>query len=302
VTWLLAGASGFLGTALRVRLAEDGHEVVRLVRREPATSTEFRWDPDAGEVHPSALDGVDIVVNLGGVGVASRPWTTSRREAILSSRVNTTRTIAAALADRVANGSRSPVLIQASGIARYGTASGADPYTEDSPAASDFLAQVTVAWEGAAQPAIDAGVRVVFLRTSPVLDRTGGSFVPMKLAWSAGLGAKLGDGHQRMPLISLRDYLGVVEWAAATEYASGPYNLTIPQVATNGEFSDALAAAVHRPRLLAAPAVVMRTAIGELAEQLLGDVYAVPERLTGDGYVFQDPDVLTAIASALHHQ
>src|SRR6476620_8149320 len=104
VKWLLAGASGFLGKALRVRLAEDGHEVVRLVRREPATSTEFRWDPDAGELDPSALDGVDVVVNLGGVGVATRPWTASRREAILSSRVNTTRTLATALAGRVANG------------------------------------------------------------------------------------------------------------------------------------------------------------------------------------------------------
>jgi uncharacterized protein (TIGR01777 family) len=302
VNWLLAGASGFLGTALRVRLAEGGHEVVRLVRREPATSTEFRWDPDAGDVDPAALDGVDIVVNLGGVGVATRPWTASRREAILSSRVNTTRTMATALAGRVANGGRSPVLIQASGIARYGTVSGPDPYTEDSPAAADFLAQVTVAWEGAAQPAVDAGVRVVFLRTSPVLDRVGGPFLPMKLAWSAGLGAKLGDGQQRMPLISLRDYLGVVQWAASTEHASGPYNLTIPQPTTNGEFSDALAAALHRPRLLAAPARVMRTAIGELAEQLLGDVYAVPERLTSDGYVFSNPDVVTTIASALHEE
>jgi uncharacterized protein (TIGR01777 family) len=300
VKWLLAGASGFLGTALRVRLAEDGHDVVRLVRREPATSTEFRWDPDAGEVDPAAFDSVDVVVNLGGVGVASRPWTASRREAILSSRVNTTLTMATALADRVSNGGRSPVLIQASGIARYGTASGPDPYTEDSAAAADFLARVTVAWEAATRPAVDAGVRVVFLRTSPVLDRAGGPFVPMKLAWSAGLGAKLGDGRQRMPLISLRDYLGVVGWAAVTEHATGPYNLTIPQVTTNGEFSDALAAAVRRPRLLAAPAVVMRTALGELADQLLGDVYAVPERLTGDGYVFRDPDVVTTIASALH--
>jgi uncharacterized protein (TIGR01777 family) len=301
VRWLLAGASGFLGTALRVQLAEAGHEVVRLVRREPATSTEFRWDPDAGEIDPTALDRVQVVVNLGGVGVASRPWTTSRREAILSSRVNTTRTMANALAGRVTDGQRSPVLIQASGIARYGTASGPDPYTEESPAAADFLAQVTVAWEGAAQPAIDAGVRVVFLRTSPVLDRAGGPFLPMKLAWSAGLGAKLGDGRQRMPLISLRDYLSVVEWAAVTEHASGPYNLTIPQPTTNWEFSDALAAALHRPRLLAAPAVVMRTAIGELADQLLGDVHVVPERLTGDGYVFADPDVASTITSALHN-
>ena len=298
--WLLTGASGFLGTALRVRLASTGHEVVRLVRRDPATSTEFRWDPDTGQLDPAALEGVDVAVGLGGVGVASRPWTAARREAILSSRVNATRTLATAVADLATDQRRSPVLIQASGIHRYGTQSGPDPYTEDSSAAADFLAQVTVAWEGAAQPAVDAGARVVVLRTSLVLDRTGGSFLPMKLAWSAGLGAKLGDGRQRMPMISLRDYLGVVEWAATTEHASGPYNLTIPQPTTNAEFSDALAAALHRPRLLAAPAVVVRTALGELAQLLLGDLYAVPERLTGDGYVFTDPDVVTTIASALH--
>ena len=99
VKWLLAGASGFLGTALRVRLASEGHEVIRLVRRAPATATEFRWDPDAGELDSSAFDGVDAVVNLGGVGVFTGLWTEKRRAAILSSRVNTTQTMARALAD-----------------------------------------------------------------------------------------------------------------------------------------------------------------------------------------------------------
>jgi uncharacterized protein len=91
--WLLAGASGFLGTAIRVRLATEGHEVVHLVRRKPATSTEVGWDPCAGELDPSCFEGIDIVVNLGGVPVAPRPWTKSRREQILASRVNSTSTI-----------------------------------------------------------------------------------------------------------------------------------------------------------------------------------------------------------------
>ena len=138
-------------------------------------------------------------------------WTGARREAILSSRVNTTGTLARALAER---GASAPVFIQASGIGRYGAASGSEPSTEDSPAGLDYLAQVVVAWEAAAQPAVDAGVRTVFLRTSPVLDRSGGPFLPMRLAWSLGLGATLGDGRQRMPLISLDDYLGVVQWSA----------------------------------------------------------------------------------------
>jgi len=190
-------------------------------------------------------------------------------------------------------------LIQASGIARYGTTSGSEPYTEASPAAADYLAQVTTKWEAASQAAADAGVRVVVLRTSPVMDSSGGTLVPLKLAWLCGLGATLGDGTQRMPMISLRDYLGVVQWAATTEQASGPYNLTLPQPTTNAEFSDALAAALHRPRFLRVPTPIIRTALGELAGQLVGDVYAIPERLTGDGFVFSDPAVTDLVASAL---
>ncbi|HEX7209576.1 MAG TPA: TIGR01777 family oxidoreductase [Propionibacteriaceae bacterium] len=295
--WLLAGASGFLGTALRVRLAGEGQEVFRLVRREPATSTEFQWDPDSGTVDAAAFDGVDVAVNLAGVPVAPLPWTESRREQILSSRVNTTSTMARGLAAQT--DARPRTMIQMSGIARYGTTSGAEPYTEDSPAAADYLAQVTTKWEAAAKPAANAGVRVVVLRTSPVMHSSGGTLVPLKLAWSIGLGATLGDGTQRMPMISLRDYLGVVQWAATTDQASGPYNLTLPQPTTNVEFSDALAAALHRPRFLRMPTPIIRAALGELAGQLVGDVYAIPERLTGDGFVFRDPTVADLVASAL---
>lgn len=300
-TWLLAGASGFLGTALRVRLASEGHEVVRLVRREPATASEFRWDPDAGEVDPAAFAGVGTVVNLGGAAVFGGLWTQARREVILSSRISTTTTMATALAalPGSADPASRPTLIQAGGISWYGTESGDEPYTEDSPPASDFLAQVSVAWEEAAKPAVDAGVRTVLLRTSPVLDHTGGAFVPMKLAWSLGAGAVIGSGRQRMPMISLDDYLGVVQWSADSPQASGSYNLTIPNPTTNAEFTDVLARQLHRPRLLKAPAAVLRAVLGELSGQLLGDVHVVPERLQADGYRFYHPDVQSTVKAAL---
>ncbi len=134
-------------------------------------------------------------------------------------------------------------------------------------------------------------MRTALLRTSPVMAASGGAFVPMKLAWSAGLGTVIGSGRQRMPMISLEDYLRVTLWAAATPAAAGAYNLTIPEPTTNAEFTDALARALHRPRLLKAPAFVLRRALGELAEQLVGDCWAVPARLTADGYVFAAPDV-----------
>ena len=297
--WLLAGASGFLGTALRIQLAADGEDVVRLVRREPATSAERRWDPDAGELDPEVLDGVDVVVDLGGVGVFSGRWTPARRRAILSSRLSTTSTIARALAQR---GASAPVLIQASGTSWYGPRSGDEPHAEDAPPTADFLAQVAVSWEEAARPAVEAGVRVVLLRTSPVLDRSGGAFVPMRLAWSLGLGAVLGDGSQRMPMISLDDYLAVVRWASANPHAQGPYNLTIPEPTTNVAFTQALARALGRPRFLRAPAPVLRTVLGELSGQLLGDLYVVPQRLVDQGFVFTAPDVEATVAAALHRR
>lgn len=296
--WLLAGASGFLGTALRVRLAEQGHEVVRLVRREPASAAEYSWDPDAFEMNTDALAGVDAVVNLCGVGVASWPWTPERRKLLLSSRVNPSRTLAAALADVAAAGP-APVLIQAGGIAYYGTERTAVPHTEESPVGSDFLAQLVRDWEQAADPAAEAGVRVVLLRTSPVLDRSGGSFRLMKLAWSVGGGAVLGPGEQRMPMITLEDYLRFVLWAAATPTVEGPYNLTIPEPTTNAEFSDVLAEELRRPRFLRAPAGLLRLPLGELAEQLVGDVNVVPRRSLEQGFTYTAPNVRATVRAAL---
>lgn len=293
--WLLAGASGFLGTALRVRLADEGQQVVRLVRREPASMNEFAWNPATGEVDRRALDGVDVVVNLAGVGIADRPWTSARRRALLRSRVDSTDTLARA----VANTESQPVLIQASGIAYYGTERSEHPHTEDDSPAEDFLAQLVVSWEAATEPAHAAGGRVVIMRTSPVLDSSGGPFWIMKLAWSCGAGAVLGDGTQRMPMISLTDYLDFVGWAATHAEVAGPYNLTIPEPATNAEFTDILAELLHRPRLLRAPAPLIRLPLGELAEQLLGDMYVVPQRATEQGFTFRGADVRETVRLAL---
>jgi uncharacterized protein (TIGR01777 family) len=300
--WLLAGASGFLGSALRARLAGEGHEVVRLVRREPASSTEFRWDPAAGRIDGNAFPGVDVVVNLAGVNLFTRPWTTSRREQILSSRVAPTATLATVLARRAAEFGHRPVFVSQSAIGYYGGVPRRDPHTEDSPAAPGFAAQVCVQWEARTRMAADAGVRVVILRSSPVLDRSGSSFRLMWLAWSAGLGATLGNGRQRMPMISLEDWLRAVRWLVDRPEATGAYNLTIPTPTTNAEFTDALAQALGRPRILRVPAVVLKAALGELSGQMLGDMYVVPQRLQDQGFSFSAPDVRSTIDFALRRR
>ena len=159
-----------------------------------------------------------------------------------------------------------------------------------------------VDWEQATDPAIEAGVRVVIMRTAPVMDRSGGAFRLMKVCWSLGGGAELGDGQQRMPMISLDDYLRFVLWAAATPAATGPYNLTIPEPTTNAEFTDVLAEQLHRPRLLRAPAGCCDSPLGELAEQLVGDVNVVPRRSLEQGFRYAAPDVRATVRAALRGQ
>lgn len=291
---LLSGASGFLGSALRVRFAQHGHEVVRLVRRAPASASEFSWDPAHRQLDPAAFDGVDAVISLSGAGIADRPWTAKRRQVLLSSRIDTTATLSEALA---ADG-RTPVLLQASGIAWYGLTSGPEPYREGDPVGPDWLAQVTKQWEAAATPAVDAGVRVALLRTTPVLDRSGGTLKILKLPFLLGLGAQLGDGAQHMAMISLRDWLRAVDFLLA-EKVSGPVNLTIPEPTTNAVFTRELAAAVGRPAFLRAPGAVLTTALGELARTLLADQYVVPTTLTEAGFAFDAPDVASTLAVAL---
>ena len=215
--------------------------MVRLVRREPGSATEFRWDPDAGTLDDQVFDGVDAVVNLCGVGIADRPLTTKRKEIVWSSRINPTRTLAAALVARRDRAGSAPVLLQASATGLYRTDGSEQPLTESAPPGDGWIAQLVTEWESTARPADDGGVRVVLLRTSPVLDGSGGLFPLMRRAWSLGAGAKLGDGRQHMPLIQLDDYLRFVLWAAENPEASGPYNLTLPRPTTNGEFTDELA-------------------------------------------------------------
>jgi len=269
------------------------------VRREPGSATEFGWDPDAGAVDAHVFDDVDVVVNLCGVGIADRPLTTKRKELVRSSRVNPTRTLARALSAHFERTGSAPVLLQASATGLYPTDGSSEPLTEEAAAGDAWISQVVAEWERETALATERGVRVVLLRISPVIDGSGGLFPVMRRAWSLGAGAKLGDGTQHMPLIQLGDYLRFVIWAAETEEASGPYNLTLPQPTTNGEFTDELAHQLHRPRFLKAPKAILTTVLGDFAEQLVGDVWLLPQRAVDQGFNFHAADVATAIADSL---
>ena len=291
---VIAGASGFLGSHLTDRLRSDGHDVVRLVRRPAGGADESTWDPYAGVVDAGTIGGADVVINLAGAPTVGNPHSGKWARAVMESRVTTTDVLARA----IAAAPHPPAFLAGNGIAYYGD-HGAEPLDEGADSRGDaLLTRVTRAWQEATTPAAEAGARVVVLRTAPVLDKSTAPLKQLSLLFKLGLGARLGDGRQHFPVISLRDWLGAVTFLAGSDLA-GPVNLCSPMTPTNAEFTQALADAVGRKALLVAPAFVLDKLAGAMGPELLGSVNGRPEALLSAGYDFADHDVRDVIAAGL---
>ena len=290
----ITGASGLIGTALVPHLRGQGHEVVRLVRRPAQAADEITWDPAAGTVDLVALEGTDAVVNLSGAGVGDHRWTDAYKREILDSRVSSTRTIATAMT-RLSH--RPSVLVSASAIGYYGD-TGDAPVDERSPKGTGFLCDVVAAWEEAADPARDAGIRVAHPRTGLVVASEGGAWARMFPLFRLGLGGKLGSGRQYWSWISLRDELAALT-SLITGPVSGPVNLTGPNPATNGEVTAAMGRVLGRPTLLPAPAFALKAVLGEFSVEVLGSTRVLPRVLEEQGFPFADTTVESAIRAAL---
>ena len=288
----VTGASGLIGSALVPALHEAGHEVVTLVRRAPAVEHEIAWDPAAGTIDAERLAGVDAVVHLAGETIGQR-WSAGARERIRGSRVDGTGLIARTMAGL---DPRPAVLVQASGVGYYGL--GDEPITEQSPKGARFAAKVVEAWEPAAEPARDAGIRVVALRQAPILDRHEGPVGRMRLPFRLGLGGRVGSGSQWWCWVSLPDVVRVYLHALGTD-VEGAVNVVGGSV-TNREFTKELGRALHRPTVFPIPAFAVRLAFGQMGEELLlGGQRPVAERLEREGFVFHDTDLEGAMAAAL---
>ncbi|WP_030986206.1 TIGR01777 family oxidoreductase [Streptomyces sp. NRRL WC-3744] len=291
----VAGASGLIGSALVRSLTADGHEVVRLVRREPRGADEVRWDPGRSHVDAAGLTGCDVVVNLAGAGVGERRWTPEYKRLLRDSRVLGT----AALAEAAASLPRPPrVFVNGSAIGFYGD-TGDRVVDEGAPPGDGFLSALCVEWEEAAAPVAEAGVRTVFLRTGLVVARGGGAWGRLFPLFRAGLGGRLGDGRQYWSYIALHDEVAAIRHLIDDDGLSGPFNLTAPQPLTNGEITEAMARVLRRPAVLAVPAPVLRAALGEMAGDVLGSQRVVPRRLLESGFRFAFPGIDEAIRAAL---
>jgi hypothetical protein len=299
---LLSGASGLLGAALRQSLAARNLPALQLVRRPAASAAEFQWNPAALPPisHPARLEDLTAAIHLSGSNVAAHRWTPAYKREITSSRIDSTRALATTLASL-----RQPpkALLVASATGIYGNR-GDELLDEMAVPGSGFLADLCRGWESAAQPALDAGIRVVHLRFGVVLGPASknhpGALDKMLPIFRLGLGGPLGSGRQWMSWISLHDAVAAIFFALQTPYLAGPVNVTAPNPVTNAEFTRRLARQLHRPAIFAAPAFALRLALGELADEaLLSSARALPAKITAAGFQFTHPTIDLGLAAAL---
>ena len=264
--FVLAGVSGFLGTAWRDHLAREGHEVVRLVRGEALSASESRWDPYDGQVDRELVESADVVGTLSGAPLAHWPWTASYKRTFTESRVTTTQT----LAEAVAASDRKPAFVAQNGIAGYGDRGDA-PLTEESAFDADsFMGRVTR-----------------------------GAMKPLLPLFKAGLGGPVGDGSQYFSTISMPDWLRAATHLAVDDDASGVYNVSAPNATTNADFGKELGRMLHRPAVLKAPAWAIRRVVGDVSSELLNSTRVEPARLLEEGFVFEHPTLNERLAAAL---
>jgi len=305
---VIAGGSGFLGRALSARLEADAHDVVVLTRRAVAGSGRIRyvtWQPDGTAPPPDAgqpagwareVENADAIVNLAGEGIADRRWTTSRKRALLDSRVHSTRSLIAAI--RAAS-ERPQTFVQASGVGYYGVA-GDDVLDESSPPGSDFLAGLCMNWEAEARAVEALGCRLTIIRNGVVLARHGGALKRMLPPFMLFVGGPIADGRQYFSWIALDDWTGLVAWVLTTTTVSGALNGAAPEPVTNAQFSKALGRAVHRPSWLTVPGFALRLLVGELADYgLITGQRVVPKRAQSLGFEFKYPGIDAALVEAV---
>ena len=291
---LISGATGLIGTALIPELEAGGHRVTRLTR-SPRSADDAGWDPEAGTIEGD-LEGTDAVVHLAGESIAEGRWTPEKKRRILESRRKGTRL----LAERIAALRTPPrVMVSASAVGYYGDR-GNELLTEESGPGTGFLAEVCREWEAGADPAREAGIRVVHPRIGIVLSPKGGALGTTLPIFKLGAGGKIGSGRQYWSWISLDDVAGSFAHALTNEAVSGPVNVGSSNPLTNAEYTKVLGRVLNRPTVFPVPAPAARIALGGMADELLlASQRMQPARLEETGYAFRHPDLEEALRHLL---
>lgn len=297
LTIAISGASGLIGTELIPFLSTGGHRILRLVRRKGIPEKgEVSWNPFRDHLDPQDLAGTRAFVHLSGENIGQGRWTPEKKKRIIESRNRSTELIA-----RTAASMNPPpeVIVCASAIGYYGDRD-EDILTEESTCGADFISGVCSQWEDAALPAIDKGIRVVFLRIGVVLSPIGGALQRLLTPFAFGIGGKIASGRQYMSWITIDDVLGIIHRAITDSTLHGPVNVVAPNPVSNQEFTDTLGKVLRRPTFFSIPETVIRLVFGEMGKEvLLSSTRVHPEKLVDSGYSFRHPDLEGAVRHLL---
>jgi uncharacterized protein (TIGR01777 family) len=288
---LIAGGTGLIGKTLEKQFLADGFEVSILTRNEElCKQAQYRWwNPDAGKMSPNALDGIDIVVNLCGAGIADKPWTAKRKEELHDSRVKP----ALLLLDAAKKSGKIKHYISASGINCY-TVNTPNQVNEDDAYGTDYLSRLVHEWEYASLQ-FEALCPVTLLRISAVLSENGGALKKLKPLFKWGLGSPLGTGKQPFTWVHEKDLVRAILHITENQLA-GAYNICGKTV-SNELFSKALAKSVKRWMLpIGVPAFLMKLMLGEMSEMLLNGVNTNAEKLKSTGFEFKFEEIGEALS------
>ena len=289
---LIAGASGLVGKSLTAHLEKKGHKVFRLTRKSTSEKNEIEWNPAKGLVNTSHLEGFDAFINLAGDSIAEGKWTADKKKRILDSRIQSTELLTKTIA-LLQN--KPTVLINASAVGFYGDTH-SEWISEKSLKGKGFLSDVCLAWENAADKALNEGVRVVKLRLGVVLSAKGGALKQMMTPFKWGLGGVIGSGEQYMSWIMLDDVMSIIDEALSNQEYMGSINVVTDEPVTNREFTKTLGAVLHRPTIFPLPAFMARLVFGEMADALLlSSCRAKPEKLEELGFRYRFPTLKTAL-------
>jgi len=299
---VIAGATGFIGKMVTKNLLDSEHSVVVLTRNPQRATTSshpllqiVHWDGrSAGSWHRHIVD-AEAVVNLAGESLGTKRWTKSRKQALISSRIDPTRAIVNAMKTATP---RPRVLVNASAVGYYGPVEESD-VTEDHPAGDDFASRLCVEWEHAALEAKAFAVRVVLLRSGIVLDPRGGALQRMILPFRLFAGGPLGYGNQWLPWIHREDEIRAICFSLENELVSGPVNLAAPESASMRDFSAALGKVLRRSSAIRVPAFVLRALLGEMADIVLTGQRVIPQKLLQAGFKFRFPALKDALEDLL---
>lgn len=298
-TVLITGGSGLIGQRLTEMLLGKGYNVTHLGRRAGIKDRvkAYAWDIEKGEIDPGAVQTADHIVHLAGANIGEGRWTNKRKRKIISSRTDSAKLIYQHIRK---SGKKIDSFISGSAVGYYGAITSEKIFTEQDPAASDFLGEICRLWEEAAGPIAALKIRTVKLRMGVVLSASGGALKKMSGPVKSYIGSPLGTGKQYVPWIHIDDVCGIIIRAIEDESLSGVYNTCAPQHATNAEMTHAIAHALNKPLILpAVPSFVLKMMFGEMSRMILNGSRVSCEKLLKQGYTFRFPGLQDAVNDLL---